>query len=230
MRKIPNLTEILQRVEKAIEKHRDETKKIIGKVIDEIYSQRDAKYIDAVANFFEQFERNARTGALERRIGGLTSYLTRGEEKEREALPEEKQDRVNMQGAAKYWMQLEKDEGKKVPSSGAYQHRIRLAAKKGKIKIEDEGRGKQYISLHELRNYITERSKQIQTPSVRERKTEKEPNSYETYASLRNSGMSREEVIQRHPHLCPQGKDPRKFFGALEGCYKKYRVGKKSGD
>jgi hypothetical protein len=203
----------------------------------------DAKYIEDVARLAELMryaatrDSESKRNALRRNAGGLTSILEKAvkirekreaepaEETEQEetaqvARPRARLKRTPVKDAAEYLRSYDSQTGKPLISIGGYRQRLYAAARDGKIRIED---GVVIGNLKELASSQYEHN----TPSS-PRKTagvaDKPRSSYEQYATYRTAGhMSPEEVRERHPEICPPGKDVAKFFGALEGCFRRYR-------
>ena len=218
------LSQILQDTERRIQEHEKGTLRATQRIVRAVYQKKDGEYIDAFSDLVEAIDQANNSRTLRRRIGGLVSYLKRGEEYREK--PEEQKNRMLVAKAAKILQDKDKEEGRKILTLSGYSQRIYAAAKRGQISLERVSSRIAYIEASDLEKIGTA----APTTKARRPNTGIDANSvptFEAYTSLRNSGMSPEEIRTRYEDLVPKGKNPGKFFGALEGLYRRHRTKKK---
>ncbi|RMD66091.1 hypothetical protein D6817_04815 [Candidatus Pacearchaeota archaeon] len=225
------MASIAERIGRIVEGHRRKSEQIATKLVREIYVSGDWEYVDAYRQFLEALEEAHDQGVLKSRIVGISRQLRRGleekltEDSEKDSRAEEEK-LVSIWEAAKIWRSYAQENGQPAISVQGYSLRIAKAIEQGRLSVARTKGRVRYLNKRELESYIQERSspreRQIQPPAqVRAGEFEGRP--AEVYASLRNSGFSKEEIMKRYPHLSQGRRNPEKYFGALEGAYQASR-------
>ncbi len=222
-----SLQNLLKKIGAKIDEEKSSVLKDFKEIVDRVYRNAidNPEYADRFSSLVETLRTSAESGRLERRIDGVISYLRRGID---EAVQETSEDKITTGEAVALMIRIDKKTKAEVLSGSGYMQRIYTAVKRGEISLERVSPRKAYVSRDQIIKLANAGLQEAQAKTQDEKtikigSTKITGTTSEVYNSLRRSGMSTQEIRERYPHFCPQGKDFGKFFGGLEGAFQKYK-------